>query len=307
MNTIKNIINKIATTMLAIAICFTSIISVNAADASTNYSAYSTPSTSGDYAYWNGSRTVKAAGTTVSEIKWMQTSLNYCIVNKGVNTSKLTIDGSFGPACKKATLAFQKKYGLSQDGSFGPNTISKMISVLPKAAVKTTTSTANATPAAKPINYSLSGYQAKDIVEIAKTQVGYQNGANNNNCYGVWFGMNKAPWCAIFVSWCANKAGIPASIIPRQANADRSFFQNKGLYKKSKYRGGNYVPKCGDLVYFDTNGDGKDYADHVGIVKSADSTYVYTIEGNSGGAVKSKCYNITSSAILGYATPKYSK
>lgn len=100
-----------------------------AANYSTNYSSYNEPE-SNDFAYWNGSKVVKGSGTTKDEIKWMQASLNYCIVNKGLNASKLDVDGSFGPASKKACSAFQKKYGLSQDGSFGPGTISKMKSVL---------------------------------------------------------------------------------------------------------------------------------------------------------------------------------
>lgn len=149
MNTSKGLINKVMIAVIAITICFTSMISVNAADASTNYSAYPTPSTSSDYAYWNGSKVVRAAGTTISEVKWMQASLNYCIVNKGVSASKLALDGSFGPACKKATLAFQKKYGLSQDGSFGPKTITKMISILPKTTATTTTKSSTATVSSK--------------------------------------------------------------------------------------------------------------------------------------------------------------
>lgn len=60
----------------------------------------------------------------------MQCALNYCIKYKSLKASYLSVDGSFGPATKKTTTAFQKKYGLSQDGSFGSKTISKMKSVL---------------------------------------------------------------------------------------------------------------------------------------------------------------------------------
>lgn len=129
----KKILTKALSMLLAI-ICLISIVafntvSVSAASYSTDYSGYSTPSSS-DYAYWNGRKVVKSTGTTKSEIKWMQAALNYCIKNKGINVPYLNVDGSFGPASKKATTAFQKKYGLSADGSFGPNTIGKMKSVL---------------------------------------------------------------------------------------------------------------------------------------------------------------------------------
>lgn len=122
---------KLIALILAIAaLCSIFTVSAMAADYSTNYKAYSQPSTSGDYAYWNGKKVVRASGTTVSEVKWMQAALNYCIANKGLNASKLNVDGSFGPASKTTTQKFQSKYGLSADGSFGPATIKKMISVL---------------------------------------------------------------------------------------------------------------------------------------------------------------------------------
>lgn len=129
----KKLSKKFTSIMLSLITVFTAFTATSttalAASYPTNYSSYSAPSSS-DYAYWNGSRMVKASGTTKSEIKWMQSALNYCIKYKGLNASYLSVDASFGPATKKTTSAFQKKYGLSQDGSFGPNTIAKMKSVL---------------------------------------------------------------------------------------------------------------------------------------------------------------------------------
>lgn len=129
----KNFIKKVSVIVLSIitVVCTfcTAATPAFAANYSTNYSSYSAPSSS-DYAYWNGKKVVKASGTTKSEIKWMQAALNYCISKKGLNASKLDVDGSFGPASKKTCTAFQKKYGLKQDGSFGPDTIAKMKSVL---------------------------------------------------------------------------------------------------------------------------------------------------------------------------------
>lgn len=129
----KKFSKKFASVMMALITVFTAFSATSttalAASYPTNYSSYSAPSSS-DYAYWNGSKMVKASSTTKSEIKWMQCALNYCIKYKGLKASYLSVDGSFGPATKKTTTAFQKKYGLSQDGSFGSKTISKMKSVL---------------------------------------------------------------------------------------------------------------------------------------------------------------------------------
>ena len=116
----------------------TSSASTSTTSTTTSYSSYTAP-TSTDYAYWDGSKVVKASGTTTSEIKWMQAALNYCIVNKGLSASKLTVDGSFGPASKTTTTAFQKKFGLSADGSFGSATIARMKEVLAGTYPKTTT------------------------------------------------------------------------------------------------------------------------------------------------------------------------
>lgn len=110
-----------------------------AANQTTNYKNYTQPS-GPDFAYWNGKRMVKHKGTYKSNVQWMQASLNYCIKYKGLRASYLDVDGSFGPASKKTTLAFQKKYGLKQDGSFGPGTIKKMKNVLSK---KTSSSSNN--------------------------------------------------------------------------------------------------------------------------------------------------------------------
>lgn len=59
-----------------------------------------------------------------NDVKWVQSALN-AFGNYG-----LSIDGSFGPACKKATKKFQSSMGISQDGSFGPATRSTMVNWL---------------------------------------------------------------------------------------------------------------------------------------------------------------------------------
>lgn len=133
-----------------------STISVQAANYTTDYKAYSTPSSSSDYAYWSGSRVVRSSGTTTSEVKWMQAALNYCIKYKGLNASYLDVDGSFGPASSAATKIFQSCYGLTADGSFGPKTIQKMKSVLSDGEAPTNNSTYNL---CWPVSQTSSGYK----------------------------------------------------------------------------------------------------------------------------------------------------
>ena len=140
----KRVLSVILALATLICACAFTVSATNYGKVS-NYTSsnYSTPSNSGDYAYWNGSKVVKSSSTTTKEIMWMQASLNYCIDNKKFSASKLDVDGSFGPASKATTTAFQKKFGLSVDGSFGPATIQKMKSVLSdiEKSKKTTTTT----------------------------------------------------------------------------------------------------------------------------------------------------------------------
>lgn len=142
--------------------------------------------------------------------------------------------------------------------------------------------------------------QRDKIVEIALSQKGYKEGPNNDTKYGAWYGLNHEPWCAMFVSWCANQAGIPESIIPKFAGCTTGFriMTQMGITTKE-----HIIPQKGDLIFFDWDRSG-DY-DHVGIVTSANETSVYTVEGNHDDNVDTYVYPINASYIAGYARPKY--
>ena len=163
------------------------------------------------------------------------------------------------------------------------------------------------------------GNQRTDIVEVAKTQIGYHegslegttNGSNNYTKYNVWngkisgYGSNGYgyAWCHAFVSWCANQAGIGTDIIPKTAGTStgRSFFVNQGTYRQSAANGGNYVPQSGDIIYY---GSGSSPS-HVGIVSGCDGGTVYTIEGNYSNKVGTRAISLSNSYIIGYGVPNY--
>ncbi len=173
------------------------------------------------------------------------------------------------------------------------------------------------------------GNMAADIVAVAQTQVGYLEGSlggtvagsNNLQKYGQWYdnnvdyiGVQRAAWCAAFVSWCANQAGVPSSIVYYHAYCPYgvNWFKNQGRFKASASRGGSYIPKAGDIVYFAPAGSST--SSHIGIVRGCDGTYVYTIEGNTsgqngevndGGGVFAKSYRLNYERLLGYGTPAY--
>ena len=118
--------------------------------------------------------------------------------------------------------------------------------------------------------YSNTGKHRKDIIGVAKTQIGYKEGSNNDTKYGDWYGLPNQPWCAMFVSWCARQAGIPKSVLKNSAIAAA----DAGYFDIPYYDGNSYVPESGDLFFT------KKWS-HVGLVYYIDGDYFYTIEGNS--------------------------
>ena len=138
-------------------------------------------------------------------------------------------------------------------------------------AVITAAPASAATPTDHPNTYVNTGDMRKDLIGVALTQVGYYEGANNDTKYGVWYGYNNAAWCGMFVTWCAEQAGIPTSIIPKTGTT------NPSDYKVTALSGKDYRPQPGDLFF---RKSGSSYA-HVGIVYYTEGDYFYTIEGNT--------------------------
>lgn len=136
------------------------------------------------------------------------------------------------------------------------------------------------------------------IVQIALKQEGNVGGQP----YWSWYGFHsRVAWCACFVSWCANKCGyIENGIFPKFASCmnGAAWFRQHGQWKDR-----SYVPKAGDIIFFNWNGDQK--IDHVGIVVNTSKGKVNTIEGNSRNRCRRKSYDLGSSWIVGYGVPRY--
>ncbi|MCL2662112.1 MAG: CHAP domain-containing protein [Oscillospiraceae bacterium] len=143
------------------------------------------------------------------------------------------------------------------------------------------------------------------MIDAALSQVGYQErnrdgsvGNGNITQFGAWYGMNGQPWCAMFVSWAADQAGILHNVVPRHASTSQGVaaYQERGLYAAS---GSGYQPREGDSIYFQgPNGQIR----HVGIVVAFDpgTQRVYTVEGNTNNAVRIRHYDLSSRQIHGF-------
>ena len=136
------------------------------------------------------------------------------------------------------------------------------------------------------------------LVTIAKSQLGNEGGEK----FWSWYGFDsREEWCACFVSWCADQAGlIQSGAVPKFSlcTDGKNWFQNQG-----KCQGAGSMPSPGTIIFFDWDHDGT--CDHVGIVERCDGTTVYTVEGNSGDAVKERSYAISSDSIMGYGLVVY--
>ncbi len=152
---------------------------------------------------------------------------------------------------------------------------------------------------AKLWNNVLNGFTDKNIVDIARSQIGNIGGQP----YWSWYGFdNRVEWCACFVSWCANECGyIEAGLMPKTASCQVgvNWFKERGEWQDR-----NYIPKSGDIVYFDWDNKetgGQDgIADHVGIVEKVINNMIYVIEGNFDDRCSERIYHMGYSEILGY-------
>lgn len=142
------------------------------------------------------------------------------------------------------------------------------------------------------------------VIEIAKGEIGYKEGANNANKYSKELYNKSQEWCADFIRWCFIKAEADSlfpisSYVPTVAN----WFDERGQYKNSKAHGGNYTPQKGDIVLFDYNTNST--SDHIGLVEFVENGQVHTIEGNKDNCVKRCTYNLDSKSIRAYCVPNY--
>ena len=187
-------------------------------------------------------------------------------------------------------------------------------------------------------NVKLTGNQREDIVNVALSQLGYREGSytndysgaddgnyNNYTEYNYWYnkkissdmpvGGDGAPWCATFVSWCAEQAGIPSSIIRRSTRAGHgstcfnvNFYAGSSTLASSSdndkyFKGYNYTPQKGDLIFK------RDWS-HVGIVVGVSGSNVITVEGNTnnnGSSQGNGVYKLTTRKIsdLYFGVPNY--
>jgi hypothetical protein len=140
---------------------------------------------------------------------------------------------------------------------------------------------------------------AEDVLNQARNSLGFSQAPINDTEYGIWYGMNHNPWCAMAVSKWSFDAGLP---IPATTAKGYAYCPSGVAYFKRLDRFSDQ-PSVGAHVYFSFPGEGAG-VNHVGIVeKVLDNGTIQTIEGNTDDAVKRR---LRKSFIAGYGHPPYS-
>lgn len=184
--------------------------------------------------------------------------------------------------------------------------------------------------------YELTGDQRYDVVSIALTQLGYEEGDDDSGMHGTSGGSRNFVeynrlygkldngegngysygyyWCASFVNWVLRAADVEHRVSGGEVSCASwvYWFQSNGTYKE---RTSGYTPVCGDIIFYKGSRTNA-ISNHVGIVVGYEDGIVYTIEGNTtgieggadrtnGGQVARKCYNKNDTYIVGYGVPGY--
>ena len=162
----------------------------------------------------------------------------------------------------------------------------------------------------------ITGDNRTDLIAVALSQLGYQEGAANGafsgevsgganyveysynmGDLGLGYGGSDYPWCASFVSWCLYQSRCTNhatySTLCRNHSGDYNYIwkeiscamwvnqlKGAGYFSYSAGMGGSYTPKYGDLVFFKSSSS----PSHIGICLYVKDGVLYTVEGNTSDA-----------------------
>jgi len=186
------------------------------------------------------------------------------------------VDGDWGPECGRATLRAKEALGYRRS-LWSPTYGATLHSYL--------TGAEQLTDAMKERRQRFIMDERKDLrlraLKVAKGEIGtneHPDGSDKTK-YGEWYEVNGVFWCAIFVSWCFNKAGSEVF----KPGKRHSYVPTILTLAINRERGLDQIrhPEPGDLVLYQLDDDTN--ADHIGIFEEweeAGSTFK-TIEGNT--------------------------
>lgn len=155
--------------------------------------------------------------------------------------------------------------------------------------------------------------EAERIINLATEQIGYKETPENITKYAAEIDKNwpdfyntkkqGAAWCDIFVDWLflhefGEEKALHMLCQPKKSAGagckfSRQYYEREGQLFKD--------PEPGDQIFFGPIAN----SNHTGIVTKVEDGRVYTVEGNSGNAVKAHSYALTNTKINGYGRPRW--
>ena len=158
------------------------------------------------------------------------------------------------------------------------------------------------------------------VIEIALAEPKEAEDERGATKYGTYFGTPTWEWCTEFAVWCIAQAQESMGVeylkvhypFEDWSGGCVQWYREKGLF----FKRGSYVPRRGDMIFFDYDYDGS--TDHTGLVmgveydEAEDKLYVITIEGNLPedypvGSIKERRLAIDWKKIYGYGTFLFSE
>lgn len=150
---------------------------------------------------------------------------------------------------------------------------------------------------------------SKEYLDIGKKYLGVKEGSSKhrkivdmfNSCKLKTFPISYSDaWCSAFISVMAIESGC-TDIIPISANCDEMY--RKGVVMGIAIPKDKWIPKMGDIVFYDWNLNGE--LDHVGVVETMSKNIIHVLEGNKNDSVAYRDINYKNTTITKIIRPRY--
>ena len=134
----------------------------------------------------------------------------------------------------------------------------------------------------------LTGDWRHDLVNLAQSQIGYQQEKDGMTLYTRWAGADEAveDWSAYFINWVADKIGLKEKVFPQGWSYKSLRSKMDGLKALKKISRSSY-PASGDLALIEVKGQKL-----VGIVVYISNDYASVIHGDDNGRVTKENYKV---------------
>lgn len=150
---------------------------------------------------------------------------------------------------------------------------------------------------------------SKEYLDTGKKYLGTKEGSSKHRKIVDMFNSYKLKtfpisysdaWCSAFISAMAIECGC-TDIIPISANCDEMY--KKGVVMGIAIPKDKWIPKIGDIVFYDWNLNGE--LDHVGAVETMSKSIIHVLEGNKNDSVAYRDINYKNATITKIIRPRY--